>query len=62
MNLAKYKRELKLREAQKLAKDAFVTVCQDCGDIISIRYDLGQKGLSHGLCQKDFERRMKEEA
>jgi hypothetical protein len=59
MNPKVWARNLKLEEAEKLSKTAFVTVCAHCGDILSIRYDVGTSGLSHGICKKDL---AKEEA
>jgi hypothetical protein len=52
MNAKKWERDLKMQEAEKLAKTAFVTVCSDCGDILGIRHDVGKCGLSHGYCSK----------
>ena len=61
MNLKAYTRELRMREAEKLAKTAFVTVCMDCGDILSIMHKVKERGVSHGLCPKCFAIRMNKE-
>jgi hypothetical protein len=52
MDAKKWARDLKQAEAEKLAKTAFVTICSECKDILSIRYDVGSCGLSHGYCKR----------
>ena len=52
MNIREYSKQIKMEEAEKLAKTAFVSVCSECGDILSVRYDLGSCALSHGYCKK----------
>ncbi len=52
MDAKKYARDLKLREAARLAETAFVTVCSECADILKISHDVGKCGLSHGYCDR----------